>query len=287
MQTRIGDYELDHLVPLALGGHLRKLSNLMLQPWEGEHSTKAKDVLEVRAAVTRVPRQARPHRCAGLHCAGLGSVRGAVPQAISKELARVLSERVEVAIAAPVTGSVMCAAALGNTVCPGRCSLPAAALAERDGTFGILGSAALCAIAAEFVASGCFTEHGDPEEGFPVLFPSTTARPASLTLDAPRGSFCFGTSPCFAAKAVRVGLSIVAIAPAMALSTHWTSCGRRIRQEVESWVAAHPRSGVTDALEKHLNPLKGSHVEVSKFHGFMAHKTHGVMGAGSAAQRGR
>ena len=33
--ARIDDYELDHIVPLALGGHPRKLSNLMLQPWEG------------------------------------------------------------------------------------------------------------------------------------------------------------------------------------------------------------------------------------------------------------
>ena len=46
--ARIGDYELDHIVPLALGGHPRKLSNLMLQPWEGEHGAKAKDTLEVR-----------------------------------------------------------------------------------------------------------------------------------------------------------------------------------------------------------------------------------------------
>jgi hypothetical protein len=46
--ARIGDYELDHIVPLALGGHPRKLSNLMLQPWEGEHGAKAKDALEVR-----------------------------------------------------------------------------------------------------------------------------------------------------------------------------------------------------------------------------------------------
>jgi hypothetical protein len=45
---RIGDYELDHIVPLALGGHPRKLSNLMLQPWEGEHGAEAKDALEVR-----------------------------------------------------------------------------------------------------------------------------------------------------------------------------------------------------------------------------------------------
>jgi hypothetical protein len=47
-EARIGDYELDHIVPLALGGHPRKLSNLMLQPWEGVHGAKAKDTLEVR-----------------------------------------------------------------------------------------------------------------------------------------------------------------------------------------------------------------------------------------------
>ena len=46
--ARIGNYELDHIVPLALGGHPRKLSNLMLQPWEGEQGAKAKDVLEKR-----------------------------------------------------------------------------------------------------------------------------------------------------------------------------------------------------------------------------------------------
>ena len=46
--ARIGDYELDHIVPLALGGHPRKVSNLMLQPWGGERGAKAKDVLEVR-----------------------------------------------------------------------------------------------------------------------------------------------------------------------------------------------------------------------------------------------
>jgi hypothetical protein len=44
--ARIGDYELDHIVPLELGGHPRKFSNLMLQPWEGEHGAKAKDALE-------------------------------------------------------------------------------------------------------------------------------------------------------------------------------------------------------------------------------------------------
>jgi hypothetical protein len=46
--ARISDYELDHLVPLALGGHPRKLSNLMLQPWDGERGAKMKDILEVR-----------------------------------------------------------------------------------------------------------------------------------------------------------------------------------------------------------------------------------------------
>jgi hypothetical protein len=46
--ARIGGFELDHIVPLTLGGHPRKLSNLMLQPWEGEHGAKSKDILEVR-----------------------------------------------------------------------------------------------------------------------------------------------------------------------------------------------------------------------------------------------
>jgi len=47
-ETRISNYELDHIVPLELGGHPRKLSNLMLQPWEGEHGARAKDTLETR-----------------------------------------------------------------------------------------------------------------------------------------------------------------------------------------------------------------------------------------------
>lgn len=39
-------YELDHIVPLALGGHPRNLHNLMLQPWKGADGAKAKDKLE-------------------------------------------------------------------------------------------------------------------------------------------------------------------------------------------------------------------------------------------------
>lgn len=42
------DYELDHIVPLALGGHPRNLKNLMLQPWDGEGGAKRKDRLEVK-----------------------------------------------------------------------------------------------------------------------------------------------------------------------------------------------------------------------------------------------
>ena len=42
------DYELDHIIPLALGGHPRDTSNLMLQPWEGPTGAKVKDKLEVR-----------------------------------------------------------------------------------------------------------------------------------------------------------------------------------------------------------------------------------------------
>lgn len=40
------NYELDHHIPLALGGHPRNLKNLMLQPWEGASGAKAKDRLE-------------------------------------------------------------------------------------------------------------------------------------------------------------------------------------------------------------------------------------------------
>jgi len=41
-------YELDHIIPLAVGGHPRSLVNLMLQPWEGEDGAKRKDKLEVK-----------------------------------------------------------------------------------------------------------------------------------------------------------------------------------------------------------------------------------------------
>lgn len=46
--ARIGDYELDHIVPLVLGGHPRKLSNLQLQPWDGPQGAHMKDILEER-----------------------------------------------------------------------------------------------------------------------------------------------------------------------------------------------------------------------------------------------
>lgn len=42
------EYELDHIIPLALGGSPRSLENLMLQPWDGENGAKRKDKLEVR-----------------------------------------------------------------------------------------------------------------------------------------------------------------------------------------------------------------------------------------------
>ena len=42
-------YELDHIVPLALGGHPRKLANLMLQPYEGTAlNARQKDRLELK-----------------------------------------------------------------------------------------------------------------------------------------------------------------------------------------------------------------------------------------------
>ncbi|MDP9064783.1 MAG: hypothetical protein M3O06_02825 [Pseudomonadota bacterium] len=43
-----GEYELDHIVPLGVGGHPRKMSNLMLQPWQGPNSATKKDRLERR-----------------------------------------------------------------------------------------------------------------------------------------------------------------------------------------------------------------------------------------------
>jgi len=46
--SRMLDFELDHIVPLALGGHPRKLANLALQPWDGEHGAERKDALEIR-----------------------------------------------------------------------------------------------------------------------------------------------------------------------------------------------------------------------------------------------
>jgi hypothetical protein len=50
-ESSMSEYELDHIVPLALGGHPRKLANLALQPWEGEHGAKQKDVLERRLQI--------------------------------------------------------------------------------------------------------------------------------------------------------------------------------------------------------------------------------------------
>jgi hypothetical protein len=46
--SRMSDYELDHIIPLAVGGHPRKLSNLQLQPWYGQNSALEKDGLERR-----------------------------------------------------------------------------------------------------------------------------------------------------------------------------------------------------------------------------------------------
>lgn len=41
-------YELDHIIPLSVGGHPRNLKNLMLQPWDGDEGAKRKDRLEKR-----------------------------------------------------------------------------------------------------------------------------------------------------------------------------------------------------------------------------------------------
>ncbi len=41
-------YELDHVIPLAVGAHPRNIKNLMLQPWDGQDGAKKKDRLERR-----------------------------------------------------------------------------------------------------------------------------------------------------------------------------------------------------------------------------------------------
>ncbi len=45
--SRANEFELDHIVPLSLGGHPRALSNLMLQEWDGPAGAHVKDKLEV------------------------------------------------------------------------------------------------------------------------------------------------------------------------------------------------------------------------------------------------
>lgn len=47
-ESRMSAYELDHIVPLALGGNPRNLTNLALQPWAGSHGAWRKDSLEIR-----------------------------------------------------------------------------------------------------------------------------------------------------------------------------------------------------------------------------------------------
>jgi hypothetical protein len=47
-QETTKEYELDHHIPLALGGHPRNPRNLILQRWDGPDGAKAKDRLEVR-----------------------------------------------------------------------------------------------------------------------------------------------------------------------------------------------------------------------------------------------
>jgi hypothetical protein len=46
--TDASAYELDHVVPLALGGHPTDPKNLRLQPWDGPDGARAKDVIETR-----------------------------------------------------------------------------------------------------------------------------------------------------------------------------------------------------------------------------------------------
>ena len=47
-ETDKGSFELDHIIPLALGGHPRNPHNLTLQVWDGHEGAKRKDRLEVK-----------------------------------------------------------------------------------------------------------------------------------------------------------------------------------------------------------------------------------------------
>lgn len=47
-ELHIDDYQLDHIVPLSLGGHPRARDNLRLQLLDGEFGAKRKDRLEVK-----------------------------------------------------------------------------------------------------------------------------------------------------------------------------------------------------------------------------------------------
>lgn len=47
-EDRMSKYELDHIVPLALGGHPRNLDNLALQARDGSNGAHRKDRLEVK-----------------------------------------------------------------------------------------------------------------------------------------------------------------------------------------------------------------------------------------------
>ena len=53
-------FELDHFIPLALGGHPRAEDNLWLQPWDGTWSAKIKDRLENPTPIPTPPKPNQP-----------------------------------------------------------------------------------------------------------------------------------------------------------------------------------------------------------------------------------
>jgi hypothetical protein len=44
---RLRDYELDHLVPLELGGAPQNVANLWVEPWNGDANAHMKDAVEI------------------------------------------------------------------------------------------------------------------------------------------------------------------------------------------------------------------------------------------------
>ena len=64
--AQAGSYELDHRIPISMGGSPRDPANLALQPWDGPKGAHAKDAVELR--VHRLVCSGRVTLAAGQAC---------------------------------------------------------------------------------------------------------------------------------------------------------------------------------------------------------------------------